>query len=391
MRIFQPTYRNRRLTGSPDILPPWRIVLIANSKADFKPEEGDPADAGSEFDSISTIHAIADALESDGHCVHILEADSSLPSAIIKARPQICFNIAEGLQGNGREAHVPALCELMGIPYTASRVVPSAISLDKTITKRIWRDAGLPTANFFEAASQADIDQNTLDFPLFVKPAREGSGMGITQASIVTNFEELTSKVDDITRVYRQPALIEQYLPGREFTVGFIGNPGSPDFRHSKALYDQEGFHWFPVMEIDSLNSVSPAVYGQESKTKDIGAEGAPDYLCPADIPDQLKNDLITLTKRAAQILEVCDVSRVDIRLGADQKPYLLEINTLPGLNPDLSDLCIMAAAEGMNYRTLITEILYLAADRFQMPLPEKRTGRRTGAAGPSVKVRQPA
>jgi len=391
MRIFQPTYRNRRLTGSPDILPPWRIVLIANSKADFKPEEGDPADAGSEFDSISTIHAIADALESDGHCVHILEADSSLPSAIIKARPQICFNIAEGLQGNGREAHVPALCELMGIPYTASRVVPSAISLDKTITKRIWRDAGLPTANFFEAASQADIDQNTLDFPLFVKPAREGSGMGITQASIVTNFEELTSKVDDITRVYRQPALIEQYLPGREFTVGFIGNPGSPDFRHSKALYDQEGFHWFPVMEIDSLNSVSPAVYGQESKTKDIGAEGAPDYLCPADIPDQLKNDLITLTKRAAQILEVCDVSRVDIRLGADQKPYLLEINTLPGLNPDLSDLCIMAAAEGMNYRTLITEILYLAADRFQMPLPEKRTRRRTGAAGPSVKVRQPA
>ena len=121
------------------------------------------------------------------------------------------------------------------------------------------------------------------------------------------------------------------------------------------------------MLEIDTLSSVSPTIYGHDAKELDIGSEGAPNYLCPADISESLRARLIDLTRRAAEALEVKDVSRVDFRLGADGEPYLLEINTLPGLNPNLSDLCIMAAAEGMSHQTLITEILYLAAERYRL------------------------
>jgi D-alanine-D-alanine ligase len=368
------TYQSNSINGKPrryyGAKPPWRVALIANLKNDYEPDEDDPPDAGSEFDSLKTIQAIANALESDGHWVHFLQADYTLLESLTDLRPQICFNIAEGLIGNGREAHVPSLCEIMGIPYTASRVVTSAITLDKTLTKRIWRDAGLPTAPFVEVASIADLDPFPLTFPVFVKPAREGSGMGISSNSIVTTPQQLVEQVDYILSVYRQPALLEEYLPGREFTVGFVGNPGDSTSRAHQDLYDQEGYHWFPVMEIDTGGSISPSVYGHDAKCLDICTPGAPGYLCPADISEELKLELISLTKQAARILDVCDVCRVDIRLGADQKPKLMEINTLPGLNPDLSDLCIMAAAEGLNYQTLITEILYLAAERYGLPLP---------------------
>lgn len=352
--------------------PPWQIALIANLKTDFEPEEDDPPDAGSEFDSIKTLKAITEALEADGHQVHFLPADSSLPQKLMELQPDICFNIAEGLSGDGREAHVPALCELLGLPYTASQVVANAIALDKAHTKRIWKDAGLPTARFIEARSIADLDRIDFDFPMFIKPAREGSGMGINASSIIHNPEQLAAQTRYIVDNYHQPALVEEFLPGREFTIGFIGNPGSPANRLNPDLYDQDGYHFFPVLEIDSGMSVSPAVYGQAAKSFAVGTDGAPGYLCPADITPDLEQELVTLTKMAAEALGAIDVSRVDIRLDRDQQPRLMEINTLPGLSPGYSDLCIQAHAEGLPYQTLITEILYLAAERYQMPLPDR-------------------
>ena len=347
--------------------PPWRIVLVVNEKDEFEPELDDPPDAGAEFDRLETIQSLSEALEMDGHYVHVAPGDHNLPERLMNLRPHIVFNIAEGVRGDGREAQVPALCELMGIPYTASRVVANAISLDKTQTKRIWREHGLPTAPFREISSLESEANNDLRFPLFVKPAREGTGMGINQSSVVNNQEELTRQVQWILNTYRQPALVEEYLPGREFTVGFIGNPVDPYQRRRPEIYDKEGYHWFPVLEIDSSVSVSPGIYGHDAKEFNITDVGAPAYLCPADITTELHQSLLELTKKAAQALGVCDVSRVDFRLGADGQPYLMEINTLPGLNPQLSDLCIMAAAEGMPYSVLITEILYLAAERYRM------------------------
>ena len=341
----------------------FEVALVGNLKEDYQKKTDDPPDAGVEFDRKETIEAIQSALESRGHRVTFCEADRSLPEVLQKLSPQIVFNIAEGRSGDGREAHVPALCELLEIPYTGSRVVANAISLDKTQTKRIWREVGLPTAPFREFNSLDGIAHTALRFPMFVKPSHEGTGMGIDQQAIVRNYSQLETRVEWTIKTYKQPALIEEYLPGREFTVGFIGNPGNN--QDKRGLYDEQGYHFFPVLEIETRESITPGVYGIDAKGFNLDEPGAPAYLCPADIDSELENSLIDLTKRAAQALNVCDFSRVDFRLGANGQPYLLEINTLPGLNPEVSDLCIMAQAEEIPYADLINEILNLAAQRY--------------------------
>ena len=368
MQTYNPIRENHWSHIHKNSKPPWRIALIANLIDQFEPDLDDPPDAGAEFDRRQTIEAIASALESEGHHVHLLQGDYSLPEGLINVRPHICFNIAEGVRGDGREAQVPAVCELLGIPYTGSKVVANAISLNKTMTKRIWQQQGLPTAPYYEFSSLEDVAHAEFNYPLFAKPAREGTGMGINNHSIINNHDELISRVAWLLNSYHQPVLVEEYLPGREFTVGFIGNRGNPVHRHRPDLYDADGYHWFPVLEIDTHASLSPAVYGHDAKAREIGSVGAPNYLCPADISETLRAQLIDLTRRASEALDVYDMSRVDFRLGADGQPYLLEINTLPGLNPQLSDLCIMAASEGISHQVLVSEILHLAAERYQLP-----------------------
>jgi D-alanine-D-alanine ligase len=346
---------------------PWRVAILANLKSDYVVGADAPPDAGAEFDSEETVECIQQALEADGHWVTLLPADHTLPDALHRLRPHICFNISEGLSGDSREAQVPALCELLGIPYTASRVLANSISLDKTLTKRIWRDQGLPTARFQEFDSADEPVDPLLRYPLFVKPAREGTGMGIDASAVVHNEDELRCRLNGLLNTYRQPALAEEFLSGREFTVGFIGNRGVPLRRRRPWLYNADGYHFFPVLEIEASGSVTPGVYSHGAKILDPQEEGAPKYLCPAAIPNSLRNRLYELTRQAAEAVGACDVSRVDFRLGADGEPYLLEINTLPGLNPGISDLCMVSQAEGLSYQVLITEILYLAAERFQL------------------------
>jgi D-alanine-D-alanine ligase len=347
---------------------PWRIALIANMREDTPWDPAAPADAGAEFDRQDTIDSLTQALESDGHYVHLCRGDHTLPESLLRLRPHIAFNIAEGMGGDSREAQVPGLLELVRIPYTASRVLTHALSLDKVQTKRIWQSVGLPTARFWEFAHEGDASRASLRYPLFVKPAREGTGMGVDPAALVRNKRELVKRVAWVTRAYQQPALVEEFLPGREFTVGFIGNRGGIQGRRRPWLYDSLGYHFLPVLEIDSQPSVSPGIYGHDAKAKEIDGAGAPAYLCPADIPESLRANLVELARMAAEAIGALDVSRVDFRLGVDGQPYLLEINTLPGFNPTVSDICMMAKAEGMPYDTLITEILYLAAERFRLP-----------------------
>lgn len=374
MRTYESTRAHNKKPPSPSRLrPPWRIALVANMKDEVDWGPGAPADAGAEFDKRETIESIAAAMEEDGHWVTFCRADQTLPEALLNLRPHIVFNIAEGLGGDAREAQAPALCELLGIPYTASRVLANAISLDKTQTKRIWQQCGLPTPRFFEARAVAEVNDAGMAYPLFVKPVREGTGMGIDVGAIIHTRQALLERVAWAVETYKQPALVEEYLPGREFTVGFLGNPGFPARRRRPWLYDNEGYHFFPIMELDSTISATPGVYGHDAKSYDIGAPGAPGYICPTSIPDALRLRLIELTRRAAEAIGACDVSRVDLRLDANGEPSLMEINTLPGLNPAVSDLCIVAAAEGMAYQDLITEILYLAAERYGLPYDSLR------------------
>jgi D-alanine-D-alanine ligase len=356
----------------------WRVALIYNLKYNVSVRPDAPPDALAEYDSVETVQALEDALLAGGHRVIPLEADETLVDTVRQAAPDICFNIAEGLRGDAREAQVPALLEMLGIPYTGSKVLAHAISLDKAATKRLWRDMGLPTPSF-QVFRRGDEPLNgRLDFPLFVKPVHEGTGMGINGQSIVYDEAELRRQVRWVIETYRQPALVETYLSGREFTVGLIGNTLSPgemrwndpsagpwSFGSGQGLYDEQGFHLFPALEIDASVGAGQGLYNAVSKAYNPGDEGAPLYLCPADIPATLDAEMKQLAVMAFEAIDALDLGRVDFRLGDDGRPYLLEINTLPGLNPTVSDLCIMARAEGMHYTDLINEIVYLAADRY--------------------------
>jgi D-alanine-D-alanine ligase len=187
----------------------WRIALIGNLKHKYQKDPHKPEDALAEFDSPETISALRTALESWGHRVIYLEADETLLDTIRRTSPAICFNIAEGLRGDSRESHVPALLEMFGIPYTGSKVLGHAISLDKAATKRIWRDCGLPTAPFQVFVHGKEPLHHELSFPLFVKPVREGTGMGINADSIVWDEQGLRKQARWVIENYHQPALVE--------------------------------------------------------------------------------------------------------------------------------------------------------------------------------------
>ncbi len=319
---------------------------------------------------METIQAIRSAIESDGHVTSFLPADSSLPDRLKKFYPDICFNIAEGMGGDSREAQVPALLEMLHVPYTASRVLANALALDKTMTKRVWRDLGLPTASFQEFATGEEPLSAHLRFPLFVKPAREGTGMGMDGGSIVYNEQQLRQRVNWVIQNYRQPALVEDYLPGREFTVGVLGRPDAASYSPRPELYGADGFHHFPILEVENSESITPGVYGNLAKTLHFGDAGIPDFICPADVEPELAQKLQDLAVRGHLAVGAVDVSRLDFRLDADGEPRLLEINSLPGLSPGFSDLCVIAQAEGLTYQDLILEILYMGASRFGLLQP---------------------
>jgi len=346
----------------------WKVAVLANIKDELKPKpEGVPPDAFADYDHIETIDAIRAALETDGHQSVFIRADEELPFALKEEKPDICFNIAEGLGGDAREAQVPALLEMMKIPYTGSRVLTNGISLDKTLTKRIWRDRRLPVAPFQEFNVGDELLRPELEFPLFVKPAREGTGMGVDTNAIVNNEKELRERADYIINTYQQPALVETFLPGREFTVGILGRADAKLYSRHPEWYEKDGFHRFPILELDMTRSVTPMVYSQEAKSKEVGKEGAPGYFCPADIEPELEKKLKYFALRAHFLLNALDVSRTDVRLDAQGNPRVMEINTLPGLTPNYSDLCLQSKAEGIRYEDLILEILYLGASRWGM------------------------
>jgi D-alanine-D-alanine ligase len=351
----------------------WKIAVLANIKDDSLPKpEGIPPDAFADFDHIETVDSIRGALETDGHQTVFIQADADLPYALRDEKPDICFNIAEGLGGDAREAQVPALLEMLQIPYTGSRVLANGISLDKTLTKRIWRDRRLPVAPFQEFSIGDEPLRIDLEFPLFVKPAREGTGMGVDMKAIVNNEQELRERVDYIINTYQQPALVEAFLPGREFTVGIIGRADAKLYSRHPEWYEKDGFHRIPILELDMTRSVTPMVYSKEAKSKDVGEEGAPGYFCPAELEPELEKKLKYFALRAHVLLNALDVSRTDVRLDKDGNPRVMEINTLPGLTPDYSDLCLQSAAEGIRYEDLILDILYLGASRWGMVEPRE-------------------
>jgi len=312
------------------------------------------------------VQALQEAMQADGHRVTPLEGDTSLHPTLQRMRNDIdiAFNICEGHRGESRESQVPAILEMLGIPYTAGKILAQALSLDKAMAKRVWMSYGLPTAAFQLFDHEDEALHPSLSFPLFVKPVHEGTAKGIDANAVVYNERQLRERVRHVISAYVQPALVETFLPGREFTVGVLGNALGHGEKALSEQYDKTGFHVFPVLEIDTspLADTEGSVYTNLIKSDrplDIN------YICPAKIDAAMEGELKRLAVQAFLAINALDVSRVDFRLDAQGHPHIMEINTLPGINPTISDLCIVARAEGMPYRQLVNDILKLAARRY--------------------------
>jgi D-alanine-D-alanine ligase len=361
-------------------MPGLKVAVLANLKKNAPKFPGMAEDHWDDLDSEKTVAALASAIEAGGHSCVFHEGNAELYDKLRADRPDICFNICEGHFGDGREAQVPALLEMLRLPYTGSRVLTLALALDKPMTKRVlmWHDLPTPAFQTFESPDEA-LDDDML-FPLFVKPAREGTGMGVSARSIVRTEPELREQLDYIINRYKQTALVERFISGREVTVGLVGNisgvaarrlpsrfygSGRRDFSEAGlASLKAGGMTFMPPMEVDLTPYIeTDAVYSNRLKTDLADQVG---YLCPAPLAGDQVRELNWLTAAVFRVIGCQDVARVDFRLDEhdDYKPYILEINPLPGLAPGISDLVIEANAIGISHTELVNMILEAAIIR---------------------------
>jgi D-alanine-D-alanine ligase len=329
------------------------------------PDEPPPTDASSpslrsndlyaEWDTADTVEAVRSAL-ADRHTVEIVEAGPDAVQKLIDLRPDFAFNIAEGLHGVAREAQMPAVFELLQIPYLGSDPLTLATCLDKARTKEVLSHHRIPTPPFSVVSSMEELEDIRVRFPAIVKPVHEGSSKGIYNSSVVRNGEDLEREVRTTLDVYRQPVLVEEFLPGREFTVAIMGNGAD-----ARAL---------PVVEISfaALPEGMNPIYSYEAKWLWDSVENPLDiYSCPAKLGPEQHRAIVDLSLRAYHVLRCRDWTRVDLRLNSKGDPYVLEVNPLPGILPRPEDnSCFPKAARvaGMTYRQLINGVLDISLKR---------------------------
>jgi D-alanine-D-alanine ligase len=301
-----------------------------------------------EFDRPDTIDAIETALRNLGHeTVRIGNIQSLIKRLAAGERWDMVFNIAEGLYGFGREAAVPALLDAYRIPYTFSDPLMLAVTLHKAMAKHIIRDLGLPTPDFAVVRTPGDIARLNLPYPLFAKPIAEGTGKGVTAASKIASRDQLEAICRELLATYRQPVLIETFLPGREFTVGIIGNGAK-----ARSI---------GIMEVVLLENSDPDVYSY--RNKEI-CEEVVEYRA---VDDAEAREAVELALKVWHALDCRDSGRVDLRSDANGHPSFIEINPIAGLHPEHSDMCIIAGKFGMSYQQLMQEIVEAALDRIRV------------------------
>ena len=362
--------------------PPVGLVTAttSESRADEEPPSID--DVFAEWDSATTIDAVASALSALGDVIRI-EADESLPERLRAERPDIVFNIAEGLHGTNREAHVPAICEFFAIPYSGSDPFTLSLCLDKARTKDFLTAHGIPNARYAVIEDEASLsrllagemgsDSIFSNFPVFLKPVHEGSSKGITEKNLVRDRDELETQARFLLATYDQPVIAEEFLPGAEFTCGVLGNGASAQV--------------LPIvgMNFESLPAGALPIYGYEAKwVWDTPDEPLDIFECPARVSPALQRSIEDVVLRAYRILGCRDWSRIDVRLDATGKPNIVEVNPLPGILPNPEDnSCLPKAARaaGLNYDELIQSALRHAAERTGVTL---RAQRRRAARRPS-------
>lgn len=328
-----------------------KVALTYNLK---KKDPLKPADYFSECDSEETINSVVSALKTKGHSVDTIDVEyPALFSYFRKNTVDMVFNIAEGKHGRFRESEVPAVLDYLNIPYTGSNTFSLALALNKALTKKILKAENIPTPNFQLFTRGDEVFSAELKFPLIVKPNCEGSAKGINKANVVSNKEDLFQKVKECIDVYRQEALVEEFIEGKELTVGILENG------KTRVL---------PILEIDFSSCKKSGEYFYSWKMKEFQGDSelglVPEFYCPARLDEKTEAIVKEAALRTHRAVGCLDISRTDIRLDKFNIPYVLEINPLPGLDPKESNFPIMAYAAGMKYEDLIEAILMSASER---------------------------
>ncbi len=338
--------------------PPMRIGIAFDLKPTTPLPEGAPDDLHEEFDSPDTIRAIAEALRALGHTVTELGSGKPMIEALLKEPPEFVFNFSEGTGiSRNREARVPALLEMLGIPYTGSDPLTLALSLDKDFTRRIVADAGViipkgfvlqPPKRLYDgefAEFPPLLAESGLTLPVILKPTCEGSSKGIRDRCLIETAEAFGPMVVELWEAYRQPVLVEEFIAGDEVTVGILGND-PPEVLGAMRVV--------PKVATDRF------VYSLEVKRN---YEALVEYECPAKLPGSVLRDLEQSALAAYEAVGCRDVARLDYRI-RDGVPYFIEVNPLPGLNPVSSDLVLIGNAVGVPHAEIVRRILEAAIAR---------------------------
>jgi len=316
------------------------VALVHDPTTAQTPQDELPEDHGAEYDDRRTINALLEAIRSNGHSATDLLLTDDFQQEVRHVVPDLVFNIAEGRQGPGRESVVPSWLEHVGIPYTGSDARTMAVTLDKHMSKALAQAHGILTAGWDLLESKEQVEDVELSGPMFVKPNAEGSSMGIRRSSVVRSEEELREAATWVIENYPQGCLVEEFLPGREFCAGFLGNADLQEL---------------PVVEIKTENGYYP--YEDKSRHRK-------DLECPAEISATMRESILEMGRRAYRTFRCRDLGRVDIKLDKDGQPRFVEINPLPGLSPDYSIFTHQARAAGLSFKETIGRIIHAATCR---------------------------
>ncbi|MFH1834575.1 MAG: ATP-grasp domain-containing protein [Methanobacteriota archaeon] len=320
---------------------------------------GEPEDFYAECDSSETVNAIKDALTSKEHDVTLIEADENAYEKLRTLKPDIVFNIAEGIRGESRESQIPAMLEMLGIPYTGSGPLTLAVTLDKAKTKEVLSYYGIPNPRF-KVYDKPPLSENGFPLPAIVKPVSEGSSKGIFEDSVVDTHDELSERVLQRLETYRQPVLVEEFLPGREFTVAILGNDEA---------------NVLPIVEVvfDDLPQGARGIDSYEAKWLWDKPENSLDCIrCPADLDETLTTEINRVAVKTYRALGCRDWCRIDLRLDEKGIPNVLDVNALPGMiaNPKANSRFPAAArAAGLTYDETINTVLDHAIKRSPLPI----------------------
>ncbi|MDD4188794.1 MAG: ATP-grasp domain-containing protein [Eubacteriales bacterium] len=335
---------------TPDPLPDgsYKVGLAYNHKKGIKSEV---EDLEAEYDNIETINAIKRALEKLNCKVELLEADEGILKKLSTAKTDIVFNIAEGIYGRGREAQVPALLNFLRIPFVGSDETTLCVALDKALAKRLLSTYKIKTPKFQIISDPGMRISSRLKYPVIVKPNAEGSSKGISDIALADNPEELKKVLGINFAAYGQSMLIEEFISGREFTVGLVGN--GDDLRV------------FSPMEISYRSKERKnRIYSYNVKRN---YKKYIDYHCPAKFEAGQEEKLISAAKKIFKVLECRDFARIDFRMSTQGEIYFIEINPLPGLAPGYSDYPMIAEFCGISHKELIKLVLNSALKRYHM------------------------